>query len=420
MSDPYQLLPELSEEDFQALKADVAERGVLVPVVLDAESGAIIDGHHRVRAWSELKAEGHRLLPYPRDVRHFSSEQERFDAAVSLNLARRHLSLAARRELTRTLRAKGWSLRRIAKATGAGHETIRRDLRRVSPETAPALVQGSDGKHYPAARPKAVPGLFVRGERDETRARAALLSLGPDSPAPVSLARAEEKARIAALAQRRSLAVAEVSSGDSWEIRLGDFAEALSDLEEGSVDAIVTDPPYVNEGLPLYGALGAFAARVLRPGRLAVVYAGHLRLEEEMALLSQGGLSYVWHGVNLLPGQHAKVRSRMVNGGHRSVLLYAKGPFAPRTWINDTAWAEGRGGRAERPLHPWQQALEPARHWVRQVTRPGELVVDPFVGAGTMGLACLMEGRRFLGADIDPGAVAVATERLASHRSVPA
>ena len=47
-------------------------------------------------------------------------------------------------------------------------------------------------------------------------------------------------------------------------------------------------------------------------------------------------------------------------------------------------------------------------------TKPGELVVDPFVGSGTTGLACLAIGRRFLGADVDPGAVSLATERLES------
>jgi ParB-like chromosome segregation protein Spo0J len=40
----YQLLPELPPEQFEALKADIAKRGVVVPVMLD-EYGAIIDGH---------------------------------------------------------------------------------------------------------------------------------------------------------------------------------------------------------------------------------------------------------------------------------------------------------------------------------------------------------------------------------------
>ena len=50
---------------------------------------------------------------------------------------------------------------------------------------------------------------------------------------------------------------------------------------------------------------------------------------------------------------------------------------------------------------------------VRQSSSPSELVVDPFTGSGTTGVAALQFGRRFLGADISAGAVEVARRRLA-------
>lgn len=56
----YQILPPLDADAFGALKADIAEHGVLVPVEVD-ETGAVIDGHHRVRAVEELRAEGVRV-----------------------------------------------------------------------------------------------------------------------------------------------------------------------------------------------------------------------------------------------------------------------------------------------------------------------------------------------------------------------
>jgi hypothetical protein len=201
-------------------------------------------------------------------------------------------------------------------------------------------------------------------------------------------------------------------AGESWELRTGDFREVLADLADQSVDAVVTDPPYNNDGVPLYEPLGTFALRVLKPGRLAVVYAGHLQLDREMELLARGGLTYMWHGANMLRGRHTRVRVRMVFGQHRSVLLYSAGPYRPRTWLNDVAFAEGRGGPEERPLHPWQQALEPVRHWVRQVSEPGELIVDPFLGSGTTAVAVVMEGRRFIGCDIDPGCVETTRRRV--------
>ena len=45
----YQVMPPLSPEEYAALKADIATRGVLFPVEYD-EDGNILDGHHRVKA----------------------------------------------------------------------------------------------------------------------------------------------------------------------------------------------------------------------------------------------------------------------------------------------------------------------------------------------------------------------------------
>ena len=71
--------------------------------------------------------------------------------------------------------------------------------------------------------------------------------------------------------------------------------------------------------------------------------------------------------------------------------------------MHDLFVAEGRGGPEARPLHKWQQAVEPCRHWVRQVSEPGELIFDPFLGSGTTAVAALAEGRRFMGGDIEAG-----------------
>jgi hypothetical protein len=46
-SAPWQVMPPLSADEYQALKADIALRGVMVPVEYD-QDGAVIDGHHRV------------------------------------------------------------------------------------------------------------------------------------------------------------------------------------------------------------------------------------------------------------------------------------------------------------------------------------------------------------------------------------
>lgn len=157
-AESWQLLPPLTEGEYAALKADIVEHGVLVPIVIDAETGAIVDGHHRMRAWNELRAEGAEIPEYPREVCRYRDDSERLAHVLALNLYRRHLSRERRVELVAFLRETGWSLRRIGKVIGANPETVRRDLAGAAFAT-PDRVLGADGKSYPARLPEAEPEL---------------------------------------------------------------------------------------------------------------------------------------------------------------------------------------------------------------------------------------------------------------------
>jgi site-specific DNA-methyltransferase (adenine-specific) len=415
-------MPPLSDDEYAALKADIGAQGVLVPIVFDADTGEVIEGHHRLRAWTELRAGGVRVPDYPKQMLRFESDDDRLAFVLAANLFRRHLTRSQRAEIVARLRAEGWSLRRIGEVVGVDDKTVRKDLAEIADKSAielPERVERRGGGTYPARRPH--PTIFVQSDRDARRAVEALRALGDDASGLIGLSRAEERVRIANMDRMRAEAATGPSqhAGEAWELRTGDFREVLADLADQSVDAIVTDPPYDADGVPIFEPFGAFALRVLKPSRLAIVYAGHLQLDREMDLLARGGLTYMWHGAIVLTGRHTRVRTRMVFGQHRSVLLYSAGPYRPRSWLNDLVFAEGRGGPEERPLHPWQQALEPVRHWVRQVSQPGELIVDPFIGSGTTAVAAVMEGRRFIGSDIDAGCVETTRRRLVELAARP-
>ena len=62
--------------------------------------------------------------------------------------------------------------------------------------------------------------------------------------------------------------------------------------------------------------------------------------------------------------------------------------------------------------HPTPKPIELVEHFLRLHTKPGDLVLDPFAGGGTTGVACQRMGRRFLGFEIDPVWVDYANRRL--------
>jgi hypothetical protein len=73
-----------------------------------------------------------------------------------------------------------------------------------------------------------------------------------------------------------------------------------------------------------------------------------------------------------------------------------------------TVWEVARETRTE---HPTQKPVELALRAVENSSRPGEIVLDPFLGGGTALIAAEKAGRRCFGMDIDPKWCAVAIAR---------
>jgi hypothetical protein len=117
----YQLLPELPPDEYEALKADIAAHGVLVPIEVD-EDGNILDGHTRERAWRELG----KNEPPPLIVRQGLSEVEKRAHARKSNLLRRHLTSEQKRALVadQLRETPNWADRRVGRELGVDHKTV--------------------------------------------------------------------------------------------------------------------------------------------------------------------------------------------------------------------------------------------------------------------------------------------------------
>ena len=107
----------------------------------------------------------------------------------------------------------------------------------------------------------------------------------------------------------------------------------------------------------------------------------------------------------------------------RSVRLSGDGPSSWTDWlvVARTAaqhrWGTLRGGYVAGPGWDDKQRMggKPTRLMqlvVSDYSRPDELVCDPFMGAGTTGVACTKEGRDFVGIEIDPAAFDIACKRI--------
>lgn len=70
-------------------------------------------------------------------------------------------------------------------------------------------------------------------------------------------------------------------------------------------------------------------------------------------------------------------------------------------------------------VHPTQKPLDTVIPLVEYSSRPGDTVLDMFMGSGTTGLACMVTGRRFIGIENDPERFEVACKRIKSQLDIP-
>jgi len=208
----WQLLPDLGAEEFAALKASIAESGVLIPVTYEAETNEVVDGHQRLRAVAELRAEGTIVSEPMKQLRHFGSDEERIAFVITSNVQRRKLTGAQRRDLVGEAlrRLPSLSDRRLALMSGVDGKTVAAVRNELEGRAEiPHVETRADtlGRQQPTRRVRSAPTIFVQSKRDARRAGAALTALGDDASGVLGLSRAEERARDARVAQLRSTKV---------------------------------------------------------------------------------------------------------------------------------------------------------------------------------------------------------------------
>jgi hypothetical protein len=195
---------------------------------------------------------------------------------------------------------------------------------------------------------------------------------------------------------------------ERWRVATGDFRSA--DIADESVDLILTDPPYPAKDAPLWDALAELALRVLRPGGILAALCGKIDLPDRMDRLAASGLHYGWMYCQPLPGSSTRILGRHVAQGWKPWLCYSKGPW-PSGRINWHGDMLTPGGR-DKSAYAWQQQLAPAVSLIGCLAPTDGMVLDPFLGSGTYGVAALQAGRRFIGVELDLRRAADAAGRI--------
>ncbi len=190
----------------------------------------------------------------------------------------------------------------------------------------------------------------------------------------------------------------------------GDCEEVMNKLPDNLTTLILTDPPYTKEEFaPAFSKLATEAPRLMKVNSHLVTMVGQY-LIADVCHIFRNKLRYNWIVWMQTPKSPVTMRTGIKVMGMPN-LWYNKSLLSSNIKIADSFIAEGDDAILK-PLHPWQKDLSWANHFIQTMTKPGDVVLDPFVGSGTVLESAKRLGRIGIGIDTDKSICQVAAKRL--------
>ncbi len=224
------------------------------------------------------------------------------------------------------------------------------------------------------------------------------------------------------------------------EIYCGDALTLIKGVPDGSVDLIITDPPFAIDFAAQRGNYNRNGDRVLEGYREVPhgEYAVFTRrwVHEAHRVLGDAGSMYIFSGWNNLKDILNAVDDAGFVTINHLIWKYQFGVFTRRKYVTshyhilfvvkdrkkytfnkvehypEDVWVINREYWTGKKKTPTKLPLELVRKILRFSSNPGDLVLDPFLGSGTVAVACKEMGRRYLGFEIVREYVEFARARL--------
>ena len=219
------------------------------------------------------------------------------------------------------------------------------------------------------------------------------------------------------------------------DLRQGDCLEIMKSLPDGSVDLILTDPPYdvITGGNKNKAAPKGILTENKQLMKTIPSFEGWL--PECYRVLKDDSHAYFMTNFKNLEAMMVAIRSAGFN--IHNLLVWEKNNATPNRWymknIEYTIFA--RKGKAKTitdsgsktchhfdnirdKQHPTQKPVELMSFYVGNSTEIDAVVLDPFMGSGSTGVACVNTNRRFIGIELDEGYFGIAQGRINPHAEV--
>jgi len=226
----------------------------------------------------------------------------------------------------------------------------------------------------------------------------------------------------------------------------GDCLDAMRGIPDGSVDMVLTDPPYGTtackwDSVIPFEPMWEQLKRITKPNG-AIVLTASQPFTSALVMSNVGMFKYCWIWKKTAATGHLNAKRMPMSDSEDVLVFYRHQPaYNPQGLIphRKTVRRGGNGGcygnsgkenfqeftnYPRRTLeiasqggtvHPTQKPVALMEYLIRTYTNEGETVLDFTMGSGTTGVACKNLGRAFIGIEMDAAYFAAASKRISDH-----
>ena len=183
---------------------------------------------------------------------------------------------------------------------------------------------------------------------------------------------------------------------DKYTLHLGDCLEYMRGMEAGSVDCVVTDPPYPDYYTDEY----QYFDGILEPLKNMKCKQFVFWTAKEDFPLDYSAI-HIWDKKTGVGSMYERIFERNGGANYRVFRHYLINSTVAASFTGD----EFTGHKSQKPIKLIQELIE-------KYTNEGDTIFDPFMGSGTTGVACMQLGRKFIGCEINEQYFAIARKRI--------
>ena len=244
----------------------------------------------------------------------------------------------------------------------------------------------------------------------------------------------------------------------NYELWQGDCLELMSKIPDGSVDLILTDPPYGTtackwDDIIPFEPMWKLINRIIKPNG-AIIFTASQPFTSALVMSNPQMFRHEWIykkrcASNFAQASYAPMKehesvlvfgknkvnyypikeSRVGSGGDRVKYSFSEAtrhksgefvgkmngeynPIADNLRFPSSVQEFNNRAKGDRGLHPTQKPVALMEYFINTYSNPNEIVLDFAMGSGTTGIACLNTNRKFIGIELDEKYFEIARNRI--------